>query len=105
MHLSIFVVVMWRQLTANCHEHTSPLASKQKSSGRGSKPGSVRLRALVIYLRRLSPTALCGFSVEIRTRQALSPINLAPSGVYLAARVTTGTGALLPHRFTVTLTH
>lgn len=29
-------------------------------------------------------------------------INLAPSGVYLAARVTTGTGALLPHRFTVT---
>lgn len=41
--------------------------------------------------------------MEIRARQALSPVDLAPSGVYLAARVSTGTGALLPHRFTVTL--
>ena len=31
-----------------------------------------------------------------------SPLGLAPSGVYLATRVTMRTGELLPHRFTLT---
>ncbi len=33
---------------------------------------------------------------------APEPFDLAPGGVYLAARVTPGAGALLPHRFTLT---
>src|SRR5690606_34469542 len=33
---------------------------------------------------------------------SLSLSDLAPGGVYLAAAVTSGTGALLPHRFTLT---
>ena len=35
-------------------------------------------------------------------RAALSLSDLAPDGVYRAARVTPGAGALLPHRFTLT---
>ncbi len=37
-----------------------------------------------------------------RGRAALSLLGLAPGGVYRAARVTPGAGALLPHRFTLT---
>ncbi len=37
-----------------------------------------------------------------RGRAVLSLYDLAPSGVYRAARVTPGAGALLPHRFTLT---
>ena len=39
-----------------------------------------------------------------RTRRAhpIRLFGLAPDGVYLAPDVTTGTGALLPHRFTCT---
>lgn len=36
-------------------------------------------------------------------RAARSPVGVAPSGVYLAASVTRGAGALLPHRFTLTV--
>ncbi|GGU77749.1 hypothetical protein GCM10010260_07680 [Streptomyces filipinensis] len=32
----------------------------------------------------------------------MSPFDLAPGGVYLAAQVTLGTGGLLHHRFTLT---
>ncbi len=37
-----------------------------------------------------------------RNPGAPEPFDLAPGGVYLAARVTPGAGALLPHRFTLT---
>ena len=39
---------------------------------------------------------------EIIGRAARSLLDLAPGGVRLAARVATSTGALLPHRFTLT---
>ena len=39
---------------------------------------------------------------EPRTVRAAHLLGLAPDGVYLAAGVTAGAGALLPHRFTLT---
>src|ERR1700675_3011569 len=44
---------------------------------------------------------LCGLPGEIG-RAAPPLLDLAPSGVCRAARVTPGAGALLPHRFTLT---
>jgi hypothetical protein len=83
------------------------------------KPGSVRaLRAAceaTIHLGRASPHASSGLPASIgraalersrgllggRCRFALL-LDLAPGGVYRAARVTPGAGGLLPRRFTLT---
>ncbi len=67
------------------------------------KPGSVPLRGLIIYLGRLSPGASSGQPGDASEPGKLFLLSdLAPGGVYLAAGVTTSTGALLPHRFTLT---
>ena len=42
---------------------------------------------------------LCGPPESVIGRAALSLLDLAPNGVYLAERVTLSAGALLPHRF------
>jgi len=44
---------------------------------------------------------LCGLP-EVIGRAARPLLDLAPGGVYLAAGVASGAGALLPHRFTLT---
>src|SRR5438132_9740844 len=46
------------------------------------------------------PTALAAYPGD-NGRAALSLSDLAPDGVYRAARVAPGAGALLPHRFTL----
>ncbi|CAI7978869.1 hypothetical protein FRAHR75_520055 [Frankia sp. Hr75.2] len=66
----------------------------------------------VIYLGPPLPTASSGLpagsgeqpsdACAARDRDRPGPLGLAPGGVYLAARVTPGAGALLPHRFTLT---
>src|SRR5438270_13355615 len=84
------------------------------------KPGSVRaLRTAceaTIHLERASPHASSGLPASLGgppsgTRAGrlswLSPrpptlFDLAPGGVYRAARVTPGAGGLLPRRFTLT---
>jgi len=43
---------------------------------------------------------LCGPPGSVAGRAALSLLDLAPNGVYLAEQVTLFAGALLPHRFT-----
>ena len=45
---------------------------------------------------------LCGLPGSVCGRTALSLLDLAPSGVYLAIPVARDAGALLPHRFTLT---
>ena len=45
---------------------------------------------------------LCSRPGSVNERTVLSLHDLAPGGVYLAALVTKRTGALLPHRFTLT---
>jgi len=67
----------------------------------------------VIHLRLPLPTASCGLPASIgraalkRSRRPASRrmralLDLAPGGVYQAARVTPGAGGLLHHRFTLT---
>src|SRR5690606_32254626 len=59
----------------------------------------------VIYLGRASPRASSGRLEMLASRAgSLSLSDLAPGGVYLAAPVARGTGALLPHPFTLTST-
>ena len=48
------------------------------------------------------PTALAAYPGVLVGRAALPLSGLAPDGVYRAARVTPGAGALLPHRCTLT---
>ena len=64
---------------------------------------SLRLRAWssIWDVRRRTPRAVISEMVASRAG-SLSLSDLAPGGVYLAAPVTRGTGALLPHRFTLT---
>ena len=44
---------------------------------------------------------LCDLPGSVSGRAALSLLDLAPGGVYLAAPVARSAGALLPHRFTL----
>src|SRR5260370_19604764 len=80
-----------------------------------NKPGSVprvsRHAVATIHLGRTSPCASCGLPAGsggqpsdacAGRRLPAAPLDLAPGGVYLAARVTPGAGELLPHRFTLT---
>lgn len=63
------------------------------------KPGSVPLRATIISLGAQSPTR--SSNLPRRDRAGYSRRSgLAPDGVCLAAGITAGAGALLPHRFT-----
>src|SRR2546421_5480886 len=48
------------------------------------------------------PPALAAYPGVLVGRAVLPLSGLAPDGVYRAARVTPGAGALLPHRFTLT---
>ncbi len=52
------------------------------------------------FTRRLGRAALG--HLRSRTERVGAAFNLAPGGVYRAAPVTRGAGALLPHRFTLT---
>jgi hypothetical protein len=60
-------------------------------------------RGAIIYLGRRLPAASSGLPGTRTGRTApLSLLGLAPSGGYLAARVTTSAGGLLHHLFTLT---
>ena len=72
------------------------------------KPGSVTAKPKpddagpsIWDVRRRTPQAVIPEMLAGRA-SPFSLSDLAPDGVYLAARVTTGTGELLPHRFTLT---
>ena len=73
-----------------------------------SKPDPVpaQARAVIIHLGLPLPTASCGLPANVeraaRSRRPFGPLDLAPGGVYLAARVTSRAGGLLHHRFTLT---
>jgi hypothetical protein len=66
--------------------------------------------ATAIHLGPTLPPASCSPPADIgraalkrpRRDTGVSPLDLAPGGVYLAAQVTLGTGGLLHHRFTLT---
>src|SRR5450759_4284886 len=66
-----------------------------------------------IHLGLPLPAASCGLPASIgraalkhsrrhRAPEGASPFDLAPGGVYQAARITPGAGGLLHHRFTLT---
>jgi hypothetical protein len=68
-------------------------------------------RATAIHLGPPLPVASCGLPAGsggppsnacAADRRTGRPLDLAPGGVYRAAPVTRGAGALLPHRFTLT---
>jgi hypothetical protein len=80
------------------------------------KPGSVvpLLTPTAIHLGLPLPTASCGLPAgsggppsnacadALLAERAMHPLDLAPGGVCLAARVTSGAGGLLHRRFTLT---
>jgi hypothetical protein len=80
------------------------------------RPGSVHPRErgpAAIHLGLPLPTASCGLPASIgraalnrsrrpRAPEGAGPCDLAPGGVYRAARITPGAGGLLHHRFTLT---
>ncbi len=83
---------------------------RKKRFGAGHKPGSVpfrrqngRRKAMIIPLVPLLPAGSSNLpeSLDGPPSNALL-FGLAPGGVCLASDVTTGTGELLPHRFTLT---
>jgi hypothetical protein len=73
------------------------------------RPGSVpapepRHASLVIpeaaiHLGPALPQDSSNLPGAVEAGHSMSPVGLAPGGVYLAAGVTSGAGALLPHRF------
>ena len=67
----------------------------------GGARGGPPARSSLWDARRRAPRAVDPEIVAGRA-SPFSLSDLAPDGVYLAARVATGTGALLPHRFTLT---
>ena len=60
-----------------------------------------RAGAAAISLGPASPPASCGLP-GARRATSTHLLGLAPDGVYLAASVAAGAGALLPHPFTLT---
>jgi len=55
-----------------------------------------------IYLGPALPPASSDLPGAVEAGRSMSPVGLAPGGVYQAAEVSPGAGALLPHRFTLT---
>ncbi len=77
------------------------LSGEESACRRGSVPGPLsRFRSVTIHLSGL-PGRVHLRGGERRTADVFR-FGLAPSGVYLAIRVTPNAGALLPHRFTLT---
>ena len=79
----------------------------------GSVIGTLRSRRATIHLRLPLPTASSGLPAGSggppsnacaapSNRSPTTPFDLAPGGVYRAARVTSRAGGLLHHRFTLT---
>jgi hypothetical protein len=103
-----------RDNVGQARKNKKPGESQDKAA---HKPGSVPSRPSTVMIIPLGETLLPPSSDRTRRHRASHPyptsshnevsenaslFGLAPGGVYQALDVTIGTGALLPHRFTLT---